>query len=795
MPFTLLAIPMSQQECLVSDQTNNGSAAPPELPQQIEAQIQGEISGQVTVGSNIVQLGSVHGGVVHINSSSDQPVAKPRSLPVLLRPRPFLNLIGREQEVGTIIALLKAATPTEICGSEGIGKTSLLRYLSHRPEFSLLFPDGVVYLTARSKPAADLLQSLYDAFYDSGATVKPTEAQITHDLQDKRALIVLDDVKLTRDDLEEMMDVVSGSTFLLSSEEQLLWSEGESIVLQGLATKKAIALIENKLGRSLSSEEKAAAATLCHALNGHPLKLLQCLGQVKQQLKSLEELVRQYRSNACDLEAYTESERQVLSVLSTVGLAGLQAQQVAEITGWPDAATVLQGLHQRDIVQLEGDRYSLKESEAALLTSQWNLHPYFQKVLVYFIQFAQHHKAQPERIHREAEALLKLLQKAAEAGLWTEVLSLGQSIENAFAIQKQWGAWENILKLGLQAARETGQKAAEALMLHQIGTRAVCIGEQEVAQQALSQAVEIRESIGDRTGAAISRHNLQTLLFIIATATTAAAAAVIVSASSASAGVGSAAVGTAGATVAAGTATTGGVGLAPFLIGGAGAALLTTGIVVSQTDLFSPTAPSNAISRPFRDDPRSTPAPRQFEGFVQEIPPPVSRSLEDIAIPPTAEDADSTDETDTDTELAAASAAVPSPEPAATESAVPSAPQRTIPSRRTQPRTSPPSRTAPADVPSATEATTSFESTSGGSGRDNPTKTPDPRSTSDDEVFIPPSSPEQPRPPVVGEVAADPAPLTAQDESAAPGGQGSILGTQFGSLHEARNYFRDERGN
>jgi hypothetical protein len=793
----MLAIPMSQQECLALDQIHHGSAVPPELPQQIEAQIQGEISGQVTVGSNIVQLGSVHGGVVHINSSSDQPMAKPRALPVLLRPRPFLNLIGREQEVGTIVALLKAATPTEICGPEGIGKTSLLRYLSHRPEVSLLFPDGVVYLAARSKPVSDLLQSLYDAFYDSGATVKPTEAQITHDLQDKRALIVLDDVKLTRDDLEEMMDVVSGSTFLFSAEEQLLWSEGESIALAGLGTIKAIALIENKLGRSLSSEEKAAAETLCHLLAGHPLKLLQCLGQVKQRLQSLEEIVRQYRSNACELDAYTESDRQVLAVLSTVGQAGLQAQQVAEITGLPDAPAVLQGLHQQDRVQLEGDRYSIKESEATLLASQWNLHPDFQNVLAYFIQFAEHHKKQPDCIHREAEALLKLLQMAAEAELWTEVLSLGQSIENAFALKKQWGAWENILQLGLQAARETGQKAAEALMLHQIGTRAVCIGEQEVAQQALSQAIEIRESMGDRIGAAISRHNLQTLLFIIATATTAAAAAVVVSASSASAGIGSAAVGTvgaAGATVAAGAAATG-VGLTPFLIGGAGAALLTTGIIVNQqTNFLGRTTQRDAISRPFTNAQQSDPAPAPFEELVRNLTPPVSRLRLDDNFSSAPIDDGNPESADP---IAEASA------PAATAPAGPSVPQRTVRDRRDSVATSSrsPRSPAPATVPPAETAAPSESGPSlaptndDDSDRANPTSQPNRRTApSDSSGANPPTPPIQVTPADPPAGVATPAASILPGEPSSTGQTGSILGTQFGSLHEARTYFREERG-
>src|SRR5438128_1258196 len=55
----------------------------------IDAHIQGDVSGQVAVGSYIVQVGSVSGGVVNIAAPSEQPVPRARPVPVLLRPRPF----------------------------------------------------------------------------------------------------------------------------------------------------------------------------------------------------------------------------------------------------------------------------------------------------------------------------------------------------------------------------------------------------------------------------------------------------------------------------------------------------------------------------------------------------------------------------------------------------------------------------------------------------------------------------------------------------------------------------------
>jgi len=510
----------------------------------------------------------------------------------LLRPRPFPKLIGREIEVDTAIKALQASVSLEFYGKEGVGKTSLLRYLAYRYETKLLFPDGVIYLIARSKPALDLLQALFDAFYDSNASIKPTDTQIRHALQDKRALILLDDLRLTKDELEELINAAPNCTLLLSSHNQHFWGEGESIALEGLSAEKAIFLLENDLGRSLEEDEKSVAQVLCNILNGHPLKLLQSLASVKQGISSLAEVVHQYRlesgsehsSEIAEVMATsTEEERRVLAVLATLGGVGLLVQQVAAITELTDTTKILQALQQRDLVQFDGDRYSVNGSLAEVLERTWDLSLWLQKSLSYFTNLAEQCKTIPNRILNEVDAFLHLLTKASSSGLWAEVLQLGQLIEGAFALNKYWGTWGNVLQLGLKAARQLKQQASEALMLHQIGTRAVCLDDRETAKNALNQAIQIRESLGDKIGAAISRHNLGILVAIIAASAALGTVAATVSsgtaAATATAGV--------GATIA-GTASTASTGTAiatitlPTLIKvGAAVVILTTGAVTA----------------------------------------------------------------------------------------------------------------------------------------------------------------------------------------------------------------------
>src|SRR5207253_1592077 len=64
----------------------------------------------------------------------------------------------------------------------------------------------------------------------------------------------------------------------------------------------------------------------------------------------------------------------------------------------------------------------------------------------------------------------------------------------------------------LQAARATGDRAAESYALHQWGSRAVCMEEVNTARTCLIRALRLRDTLGDSQGAVVTRHNLQLLL-------------------------------------------------------------------------------------------------------------------------------------------------------------------------------------------------------------------------------------------------------------------------------------------
>jgi hypothetical protein len=112
----------------------------------------------------------------------------------------------------------------------------------------------------------------------------------------------------------------------------------------------------------------------------------------------------------------------------------------------------------------------------------------------------------------ESEALRYVQLQAINTRRWGEALRLGQILEGALVAGVRWDAWAMVLEPCLLAAKAIGDRAAEAWALHEIGSRALCVGETRGARSALNEALKLRESLGDADAAAATRHNLSFVL-------------------------------------------------------------------------------------------------------------------------------------------------------------------------------------------------------------------------------------------------------------------------------------------
>lgn len=414
------------------------------------------------------------------------------------------------RELAAALSALDAGLPVEVTGEPGIGKTAFLRQLAHHPR-ATAFADGIVYLSARHLPSLDLLQLIFEAFYEWDGIRRMTEAEIRHGLEQKHALILLDDLHVTQDELERLCDVAPRAAFVIATRARCLWSEGHTITLQGLTADDAVLLLERTIERPIEAAERATAEHLCAALEGHPLRILQAAALARERGISLDgsapDISPEILLTAL-LASIDEKQRRALLALTALRGVPLAAQEISGLAEVTDLEPSLTALARLGLVVGSHGRYQLADGVADRLRRREDLKPWVNRAITYFTAWAERHHRNPTALLHESVALLQTQQYAADARRWGEVFRLGRILDGALVIGSRWGAWALALDRCLAGAKATGDRVAEAWALHQLGTRALCLGDAGLARTLLGRAVKLRETLPDDAAATASRGNL-----------------------------------------------------------------------------------------------------------------------------------------------------------------------------------------------------------------------------------------------------------------------------------------------
>ncbi len=487
--------------------------------------ISGDVTDSVMVFGNnnyVVKIGDVNGGVVNIVKPSDKPKYLARSVPVIIKPRSFPFLLDRENEFEAIKKAAQLSTPISVWGQAGIGKTSFFRYLTHTLD-SGNFTSGTVYLNAAGLGREDLLQALFDSFFDSEASYKPTTIEIRHALQDIKALIFLDDLQISRDEVARILDAVPNSLFLLSSAERSLWGEGEVIRLDGLPENESLKLFEKEFSHPLNDAGKQIAINICSALHGHPLQILQAASLARDSGRPLEGILRELTDEKAGnksmvymgMSNLTEPEKQALALLAAAGGNIISLEHINGIFKGNVSQNDIQRLVNLGLVQSHSPKFSITSTLASSIAAAWNVTSWQDILLNYAINWLSQQPASA-LVEESTGLLVHTIKSAGERKKWREVIQLGRLLEKFLVYYKRWQTWSDILNLILGAARALNDSKAAAWALHQLGSRALYLGYASEAKTFLSQALNIRQTIGDKAGAAITQHNINTLNGIIA---------------------------------------------------------------------------------------------------------------------------------------------------------------------------------------------------------------------------------------------------------------------------------------
>lgn len=473
--------------------------------------VQGVVQGEHNTVNLTINNYSADGALV---TSSDGPAPGPRARPSPVRvlPRAFPDLLGRGPEVEAAVAALGSQRPLEISGQAGVGKSALLRHLAHHP-CTRLFVGGVVFREYRNEPVADLVQKLFEAFYESD--VKFTDTRIRSYLQDTQALVIVDDAELGRDQLETLGNTMPSSVLVLASQQPLLLGEGRQIALHGLADVDALALLERRLDRALEPGEHEAGVALCRAVDGNPLRIVQAAALLLQDRDlRLDDLVGRIGTGTTGLDAVvlgatTAEERVALGALAPFGDTPVDALHVERMTGIP-AAAVLASLEDRGLVRSSSPRYSVVAPVRDVVLGDGPSASETTRMLGYLSSMVKD-SGPLKPGDQDVDVVVAATRIAAADGHWPEVLTLARSLDGALALDRRWGAWESTLRLALRASEATHDLSGQGWARHQLGTRALCLEDYHEAGTELRLALQLRDALGDSAGLAATRANLDTL--------------------------------------------------------------------------------------------------------------------------------------------------------------------------------------------------------------------------------------------------------------------------------------------
>jgi hypothetical protein len=453
---------------------------------------------------------------VRVDRSADKPEITPVSKPPELRPSPFpVTLLDRDTERSVVEQASSSGLPVGFYSTEGFGKTFLLEYFSHQ----LNLPDGVVYIAA-NKMTLDRVQSeLFTAFFECDQKYSPNQTEYRELFKEKRALILLDDISLPQNEVEILLGYFPRCVVIVTSAERYDLRRGEIYRVDGLPTPFAVTFFQKRIGRELNENEKALAERICIGLAGNPKQILRVANQVKFDKRPIEEIAGEFKTKPTDAALYEkmmatapEPGREFITFMASADGAVVPEEHLAGILNMKDLEPVRDDLLAHDYVTAHSPRYSIslelenyvKQVRAADVAA-WKL-----KMIDYFSNWVTQSPSEAKILESE-QILLAVIADAEKLGRWQDVMKIGRAIEPVFVLAGDWTVWNRLLQSMLRACRNLKDRFAEAWILHQLGSRALCLENFTEARTLLTQALEIRQVLGDKVGLEVTRHNLSQL--------------------------------------------------------------------------------------------------------------------------------------------------------------------------------------------------------------------------------------------------------------------------------------------
>ena len=264
----------------------------------------------------------------------------------------------------------------------------------------------------------------------------------------------------------------------------------------------ALAVFERCRGRPLTPAKSASARRLTEDLQGVPGLVVEAARAVRDGVCELSDLAER---PAAELErrrvlALSEAQRRLLALLAELSPAAMPAALAASEDG---GEADLRALERVAFAQSGSPRHLARPLTSTPL-------PAVDPVGL-LERVAAGGGGDGDGLREAAPSLVAALEWGQRAGALDTVVDAARAVEGGLLRCARTGAWGAALECGASAARDSGRAGDEAYFLHQQGTRWLTLGRHEIAEENLLRALELRERLGDRAGAAATHHNFDEL--------------------------------------------------------------------------------------------------------------------------------------------------------------------------------------------------------------------------------------------------------------------------------------------
>ncbi len=406
----------------------------------------------------------------------------------------------------------------ELVGPKGMGKGALLERLVQ--EDLDQYPDGlgVNPVGASLDDFDDLLRTVFEAFYESTdpevvtawspETLRAHLAGTQDGTEQIRALVVFEDVPPGSEQFADLRKALPKSLAVCVTTEEAT-GEGLDVPVEGFEdAADVLGLFELRYKAPIPEKAQEFVLAACAQLGNAPGAIRE-LGRLASReakpVEGMEPLVAWARVKAVapPTQVLTRGGAAKEAVKALVAAGGeAPAEVIGEVAGAAGASAALAA----GIIEPGSPRYRLASVVTRDIADAATDMALMDAILESAVGWAA--RARLDEIVDDRAFVQRMTGWGVLHGRYEEALALARAADGALAMGLRWGAWERVLLDALASARALNRPCDEGWARHQLGTRALLLGDRPEAREHLAAALDLRRAYCNPVSVRLSEHNL-----------------------------------------------------------------------------------------------------------------------------------------------------------------------------------------------------------------------------------------------------------------------------------------------